>query len=304
MDRPEYVMSEIRILKPGDEEKLEEFLLPRIDESMFLLSNMRDAGLDYNGNPYEGTYAASFDPEGNITGVVAHYWNGNLMFNAPESAGKLWRSAVQASGRAIEGLIGPDRHVETAVSDLDLTEAMSKMFSEEILYSLELNRMVEPEPLRSGTAAGRKIRDEDVDILTEWRTGYEVETIGAKDTPELRSETRERVKRLLTEKRGWILHVQGNPVSTCGFNAAVAEAVQLGGVWTPAEHRSKGYARSVVAAALSDARADGVPHAILFTGLDNIPAQKAYESLGFERIGNYRIILLKEPLPWKGSENT
>ena len=77
------------------------------------------------------------------------------------------------------------------------------------------------------------------------------------------------------------------------FNARIKEAVQIGGVWTPPELRNRGYGRSAVAASLLEARSEGVEKAILFTGGDNIPAQKAYTSLGFQPIGRYRIFLLQ-----------
>jgi predicted GNAT family acetyltransferase len=48
-----------------------------------------------------------------------------------------------------------------------------------------------------------------------------------------------------------------------------------------------------VATSLLDARAEGVRTSILFTGEGNIPAQKAYEALGFRCIGDYRILLLR-----------
>jgi hypothetical protein len=38
----------------------------------------------------------------------------------------------------------------------------------------------------------------------------------------------------------------------------------------------------------------GVRQAILFTGDANLPAQKAYLALGFRRIGDFRMILLRE----------
>lgn len=36
--------------------------------------------------------------------------------------------------------------------------------------------------------------------------------------------------------------------------------------------------------------------AILFTGESNIAAQKAYAALGFQHIGDYRLVFLKSPL--------
>ena len=63
------------------------------------------------------------------------------------------------------------------------------------------------------------------------------------------------------------------------------DMVQVGGVWTPPQARSRGYARSAVALSLRAARERGVRRAILFTGDHNVPAIKAYRALGFERNG-------------------
>ncbi len=44
-----------------------------------------------------------------------------------------------------------------------------------------------------------------------------------------------------------------------------------------------------------DAR-EGVREAVLFTDVGNIPARKAYEAIGFRRIGSFRIVLLAHPI--------
>src|SRR5260370_14693628 len=107
-------MSEVRILGPGDERVLVDFLEGRLDTSLFLLSNSEAAGLEDHGRPLEGTYAATFE-DGRMTAVAAHYWNGILIVQgeggAVESAAKV---AVTQSGRALNGLIGPLEPVESA----------------------------------------------------------------------------------------------------------------------------------------------------------------------------------------------
>jgi predicted GNAT family acetyltransferase len=90
--------------------------------------------------------------------------------------------------------------------------------------------------------------------------------------------------------------VDGEPVATSAFNTAIREAVQVGGVYAPPAQRGRGYARAVVAASLLSARAEGTQKGILFTGLGNLPAQKAYRSLGFRCVGDYRILLLRTPV--------
>ena len=89
-------LPQIHLLRPGDEDALEAFLLPRVDSSMFLIGNMRSSGLLDRGQPYAGTYAAAFEND-RIVGVVARYWNGNLIFQAPVHLNALWQAAAQAS---------------------------------------------------------------------------------------------------------------------------------------------------------------------------------------------------------------
>jgi predicted GNAT family acetyltransferase len=78
-----------------------------------------------------------------------------------------------------------------------------------------------------------------------------------------------------------------------GFNARLPGIVQVGAVWTPPEHRRKGFARAAVALHLAEARAEGVSRAILFTS--NPFAARAYRALGFSEIGRFTILLFGTP---------
>jgi RimJ/RimL family protein N-acetyltransferase len=290
----------VKILQPGDEAALEAFLLPRVDSSMFLIGNMRAAGLADHGQTYQGSYAAAVEA-GQMTGVAAHYWNGNLILQAPAHLEQLWPAAVQASGRPVRGLIGPAGQVEAVKTSLGIEPDQVQLDETENLYSLDLADLVEPEAFRSGRVRGRRIAPADLELVIRWRIEYSLETLGADDTPELRESCRASIERSLQEGSTWLLEDGGQPVACTSFNTAIAEAVQVGGVWTPPELRGRGYARCVVAASLRDARAEGVNRAILFTGKQNLPAQKAYLALGFRQIGDYRLLLLNRPMHLPGS---
>jgi predicted GNAT family acetyltransferase len=285
----------VRMLGPGDEAPLEAFLLPRVESSMFLLGNMRDSGLRDRGEPYEGSYAAMVEG-GRIVGVVAHFWNGVLVFQAPGSENVLWRAAKEASERGVAGLIGPNDQVEVAKATMGIAGPGVQLDQKEKLYSLKLEEMVVPEALSSGEVAGRRIGPEDVELMTAWRVAYDAEALGGGEGPEAVAENREAVERLRKEGRLWVLEAEGRAVSSSAFNTAIAEAVQIGGVWTPPELRRRGYGRCVVAASLLEARAEGVETAILFTGEENVAAQRAYTALGFRHIGDYRLVLLDPPI--------
>lgn len=287
-------MTEIRILRLGDEAALEEFLLPRIESSMFLLGNLRAAGLTDRSQPFEGTYAAAFEA-GKIVAVVAHYWNGNLVFQAPDHVDALGQAAVEASGRAIQGLLGPQAQVDAAKKTFGLEAAKIMLDETEYLYSLTLMDLEVPEALRSGQLRGRLVGRRDLDLLTRWRVDFSVEALREEPSVRLWERCRASAERSLGQGRTWILEEGGKPVSTSSFNATTAEAVQVGGVWTPPELRCRGYGRAVVAVSLLDARAEGVTTSILFTGVGNVPAQRAYMALGFRYIGDYRLLLMHPP---------
>jgi predicted GNAT family acetyltransferase len=179
---------------------------------------------------------------------------------------------------------------------LDVPESNLQMDDTEKLYSLQLDELTVPGNLDSGAVRGRRIEPQDVELLSRWGVAYALEAMGDEDSPRLRERTRASTEHYLKEQRTWVLEHRGEPVACSSFNAAIKEAVQIGGVWTPPELRSRGYGRAVVAASLLDARAEGVATAILFTPEDNIPAQRAYEALGFRHIGSYRIVLFRSPL--------
>jgi len=286
----------IRILQPGDEALLEAFLQPRIESSMFLLGNMRTAGLVDNGRSYQGTYAALFEDD-YIVGVAALYWNGSLILQSPVAYVEvLSETAVAAANRPIQRLIGPVQQVQTILDKQNIPQTAMQQDEPEFLYKLNLADLQIPPKVASGEWRGRRIEDRDIELMTRWRVGYALELMGETESPELWQQTRSGVEKYLRLGQAWILEDEGQPVATTAFNTTTDALVQVGGVWTPPELRSRGYGRSAVAASLLAVREEGVHTAILFTGEENIPAQKAYEALGFYKIGDYRITLLKEPL--------
>jgi len=205
-------------------------------------------------------------------------------------------AAVKASQRSIGGLIGPAKQVDAVRCTLGFEPARIQLDETENLYALNLANLVLPDVLRIGQIRGRRIGPADVDLLTEWRVGFSVEALGEQDSPRPWTACRAAIERGLKEQSMWLVEHHGQPVACTAFNSAIKEAVQVGGVWTPPNFRGRGYARCAVAVSLLDARSEGVDKAILFTGINNIPAQKAYLALGFQHIGDYRILLLRPPL--------
>ena len=221
-------MTAIRVLQPGDEAALEAFLLPRIETSMFLLGNMRAVGLVDGGGFLEGSYVAANDGD-KIVGVVAHYWNDNLIVQAPVHVEALCKAAIEASGRRVGGLIGPAEQVQAAKNALavakdalDLAGGAIQLDETEYLYSLALADLLVPEGLRTGRLVGRRLQPRDADQVTEWLVAFALESLGEENSPQLWERTRANTERKVEQGTTWILEDWGRPVSTSGFNTTTA----------------------------------------------------------------------------------
>ena len=99
-------MTESRLLQAGDEARLEAFLSTRPEESLLMLSNLKRAGLEAGCAPYQGRYAATIADE-RVTAVAAHYWNGNLIMQAPEALDELLEAVLADMSQPVRGVLGP-----------------------------------------------------------------------------------------------------------------------------------------------------------------------------------------------------
>lgn len=286
-------MATIRILKPGDEALVERFCARYPDTTLFFRSNVLVAGLEDRGERRQGTYAAAIEGE-EIVALASHVWLGNILIEAPLHLASVVRAAVRHSGRAVRGVVGPHAQVAACREALGLATASVKMDSKEDLFSLGLAALQVPAALVDGGLTARHPREEDVPLLAEWRAGYAVEALRDTDGPALRAQLTETIRNPAAWTDQWLLEKNARPVSFTAFNARTPDCVQIGGVWTPPAERSKGYARAAVAASLLEARGGGVQRSILFTDTDNHAAQACYRHLGYERVGDYAILLFED----------
>jgi GNAT superfamily N-acetyltransferase len=284
----------MRLLSAGDEAALEAFLVQHRDTSMFLRSNVRQAGLEYTGQPASAQYFASFDGD-TITGVAAHSWNGIVLMQAPRHADALASGAVETSGRPVSGLVGPPDQVHAARLALGLADA-DCADKPETLYALDLAHLIVPQVLVNGNVECRPPRFDERAALHDWGFAYDVETLGAANTPEARRRSAEFMDMRIDANNAWVaVDREGRLLSFSSFNATLPDIVQLGGIYTPPAFRGRGYAKLSVAHSLLVARDRGATRAVLFTS--NPSAERTYVALGFRRIGEYALVLLQSGRP-------
>ena len=287
-------LRDVRVLVPGDEPALARFFALHPDTTLFFQSNVLHGGLVDRGRVYHATYAAAFE-DGAIAALAGHCWNGNLVLEAPRHLAALARAAVRASGRAVSGLVGRRAQVAAARSALGLDPAAAYLDSGEDLFALDLARLRVPEPLACGAWIVRAPHEAELETLIEWRYAYRATTLAEPTGAALRAKCREEIPRYHGDGIHFVLEVDATPVAYSAFNASTPSCVQIGGVWTPPPLRGRGYARAVVAGSLLAAQRKGVTRSILFTGFDNHAAQAAYRALGYERAGDYAIVMFDAP---------
>ena len=97
----------------------------------------------------------------------------------------------------------------------------------------------------------------------------------------LREGDPEALARRLTDGGFLALWMDGVPVSMAGFPARTRNTVRVGYVYTPDEHRRKGYATALVAHVSSHILDSGFRHCVLYTDLANPTSNNIYRAVGY-----------------------
>ncbi len=281
----------LQVAKPGDEAALDRFLAQHCETSMFLRGNLATCGLGPSDHP-NATQYHMWKRDGAIAAVFGRTRKGYAMCQMPDlckEAAVAWAQALH--GVSLAGITGHADQVPIAVQALGLEAGPWKVAADDPLYSLDLDALdVASDPaqvVRPADAADRA-------VLETWFTQYELD---AGLSPEISDGVKHRAiqstQDAINGDRVRILEQDGMPVAMTAFNACLPDIVQVGGVFVDRAHRGQGFAGQIVAVHLQEAQMAGVTRAVLFAA--NPTAARAYEGIGFRRIGSYRINLLDTP---------
>ena len=283
----------IRRLKPGDENKLESFLKEHAYTSMHMRSNVKRAGLnsdDENLEKHQGIYYAYINSNEDIEGVIAYFWNKNIIMQTGPHLKELFK-ALADEDISFHGLLGPASQVRRVIDFLSVPEDKLQVSWDEKLYALQLDKLKTPAPLENQEVQVRGYKASDKNLVLNWRKAFSIESLNAKDDELLDERARQEIERMRDDLS--LLVDQDKIVAMCSSDTALPDSVNIGAVYTPPEHRSNGYARAVVAGSLINAQKLGATRSILFT--NNPAAAKAYTALGYEQVDEYGLTLLSEP---------
>ena len=135
----------------------------------------------------------------------------------------------------------------------------------------------------------RPALESDRPLLAAWGHAFAVETGLA------RSEGAEEVVRSITGRSGTqpgivLWEVDGVPVALAGGTESSPGIARVGPVYTPPDHRRRGYATSLVAAWTSQLLGGGMRRCVLFTDLANPTSNSIYQTVGYRPYGDAAVI--------------
>lgn len=87
----------------------------------------------------------------------------------------------------------------------------------------------------------------------------------------------------------------GVSVSLAGRNAAAAGVSRVGPVYTPPEHRRRGYGAAVTAAVTAAALREDAEQAVLFTDLANPTSNAIYQQIGYRPVSDRVLVRFDAP---------
>ena len=133
---------------------------------------------------------------------------------------------------------------------------------------------------------GRRATAADHDLLASWRAPFLVEVFGrVPPGTDLAAWPVQAVR-----GGAWLWEdAAGEVVSQAAARTSLAGAVRIGGVYSPPEHRGRGFASAVTAALTGETLARGeVP--VLFTDLANPTSNRIYQAIGYRAVEDGRSV--------------
>ncbi len=230
--------------------------------------------------PGDNYMAAVFD-DGDLMGVAYRtppYHLAMSRFVAP-AAGRLFAEDYATRGDELPGVLGPPESAEAFIDAwTELRGVDAEVQRQQRIY--ELTEVV---PVEGVPGAMRQATEDDLELITEWTTDFDVEAVGEKRDA-VRGAARARAERGIENGVFFLWKVDGAPVSMAGFSGPTPNGIRINYVYTPPEHRRNGYASALTAALSQRLLDEGREFCFLFTDLANPTSNHIYQEIGYRPV--------------------
>ena len=174
---------------------------------------------------------------------------------------------------------------------LDVTGGRVAARMDQAIHVLEKCEDV-PKPTGSPRDAGPA----DLELVLGWYRAFAAEAVPGDAWHE--DQERRRLARWLAEKSGPGIRLweDGGPVSLVGFVHATENGTRIGPVYTPPEHRGRGYATGLVDHVSREMLEPAGRFCLLYTDLANPTSNAIYRRIGYRKVRESAMITFARPL--------
>jgi GNAT superfamily N-acetyltransferase len=205
-------------------------------------------------------------------------WNLVLADELRDGVAACLATAVRDSGLRVPGASGNRPTIDHFVAAwTDLTDRHLELVQTHGVLELDALREI---PQAQG--AGREVTNADRDLLIAWIRSFADEALAARPP----GAVLDMVDRLLRDQGSgaWLWEKGGVPLSLSAFGGRTPNGIRIGPVFTPPEHRGRGYATSLVAEQSAWLLSIGHRFCFLHTDLANSTSNAIFQRLGYEQV--------------------
>lgn len=219
------------------------------------------------------------DRTGTVTGAFSHTPPHPLLLAVvPDQAVLPLAQALVGCNRNLPGAFG-----ETSLA-AQFAAVWARLTSQRavIAHAERLYRLVALAAPPAVVGRPRAAGSADAAVVAGWIRSFDEEAVTT--TPDLDTWVHDRIDAgLLTL---WEV-ADGTPVSLAGLSRSFGGMVRVGPVYTPPEHRRRGYGAAVTAQVSQLALDAGRRHVVLFTDLANPTSNAVYQRLGYRPVNDW-----------------
>jgi uncharacterized protein len=214
----------------------------------------------------------------------------NLVLNGPEE------NSERLISLAVDYLLQNNIEIPGIIGTVKLVEAFKKAylgktgFKSELEMSQRIYKLEKVNPIHKSSGFLREATEADIEIITGWILVFDQEAMNGEMTE---AYARERAERGVNFKTIYMWEDEGHAVSMANKGRSTLNGVIVNLVYTPVEHRGKGYATSCVAEVSQKILGEGKAFCSLYTDLANPTSNSIYMKIGYQPVADslvYRFI--------------
>ena len=142
-------------------------------------------------------------------------------------------------------------------------------------------------PPRTTDGEARLALADDRDLITSWLAAFGTEVLDETDA--------DRTQRNVEDwerggRRYWLWESSGRAVSMVGAGGETPNGIRIGPVYTPPDHRGRGYASNLTAFVSRTVLDEGRSFCFLYTDVANPTSNRIYQSIGYEPVGDAMMV--------------